>query len=244
MNGAAIRIEVYTASPPVPLEPCPYLFPDPGEADAHGLVAVGGDFEPATIVAAYTAGAFPWPSQEEELLWFSPDPRAVIECDGLHVSRRLARTIRTGRFRATVDLAFPKVMAACAVRPGEGTWITPDLFRAYVRLHELGWAHSVEIWDAEGRLAGGLYGLGVGAMFGAESMFHHVRDASKAAMVALMQHARAIGLQFIDIQVSTEHTQSMGAIEISRRAYLRRLAAALKAPPASWYQGGSTLPQF
>lgn len=243
MNSPAISIDVYTASPPVPLGPCPYLFPDPREADARGLVATGGDFEPATIVAAYTAGAFPWPSGKEELQWFSPDPRAVIERDGLHVSRRLARTVRTGRLRATVDLAFPKVMAACAVRPGQGTWITTNLFHAYVRLHELGWAHSVEIWDAEGRLAGGLYGVGVGAMFGAESMFHNVRDASKVAMAALMQHARAIGLQFIDIQVSTGHTLSMGAIEISRRDYLRRLAAALEGPSARWYQGSSTLVQ-
>ena len=235
MNSPLLPIEAHTASPPLPLPPCPYAFPDPRAADAIGLLGAGADFEPPTIVAAYSAGAFPWPSRQQEFLWFSPDPRAILELDGLHISRRLRRTLRSGRFRATVDRAFPAVMAACALRPGEGTWITPNLFRAYVRLHQLGWAHSVEVWDSDDTLAGGLYGVGVGAMFGAESMFHRARDASKVAMAALMQHARAIGLQFVDIQVAPPHTLSMGAVEISRDAYLRRLADALAAPAARWF---------
>jgi leucyl/phenylalanyl-tRNA--protein transferase len=183
-------------------------------------------------VAAYRAGAFPWPHPSAELLWFSPDPRAVIEIDGLHVSRRLARTIGGGRFRTTVDAAFPAVMRACADRP-EGTWITPRLYRGYVALHEAGWAHSFETWTAEGTLAGGIYGVGVGAMFGAESMFHRADDASKVAMVAMMQHLRAIGVHFVDIQVLTPHTQRMGGVEIPRADYLRRLALALQSE-ARW----------
>ncbi|MCC7362868.1 MAG: leucyl/phenylalanyl-tRNA--protein transferase [Dehalococcoidia bacterium] len=231
-----MRLAVHTALAPQPLLPCRYEFPHPRRGDDRGLVGAGGDFEPSTIIGAYTAGAFPWPTAGEQFLWFSPDPRCIIELDGLHVSRRLARTIRSGRFYATVDLAFPKVMSLCAVRPGEGTWITPDLFRAYVRLHQLGWAHSIEVWTGDGVLAGGLYGVGVGAMFGAESMFHRVTDASKVAMVALMQHARAIGIELVDIQVATPHTLSMGATEIPRTTYYRRLAHALAAPPARWYE--------
>ena len=237
MTDLCMPLAVHTATAPQPLPPCPYVFPDPEDADdGSGLIAAGGDFEPATIIAAYRDGAFPWPSAQEELLWFSPDPRAILEVDGLHVSRRLARTVRSGRFRATVDLAFPKVMSACAVRPGEGTWITPNLFRAYVRLHELGWAHSFEVWADDGELAGGVYGVGVGAMFGAESMFFRRRDASKVALVAMMQHLRAIGVQFVDIQMATPHTHSLGAKEISRAEYLQRLAAALAGRPAEWHR--------
>lgn len=224
-----IPIEIHTPSPPQPLPPCPYAFPDVRRAPKRGLVGTGGDFEPATIVAAYRAGIFPWPHDEEERAWFSPDPRAIIPVGGLHHSRRLGRTVRSGRFRVTLDAAFERVMIACADRP-EGTWITPALIDGYIRLHQLGWAHSFETWTGDGSLAGGLYGVGVGAMFGAESMFHRATDASKVAMVAMMQHAECIGLQLIDIQVLTPHTASMGAIEISRAEYLDRLTPALRAP--------------
>ncbi len=195
--------------------------------DSHGCIGAGADFAPSTIVAAYRRGIFPWPHEDAEFLWFSPDPRAIIPLDGLHVSTRLGRTVRSGRFRVTVDAAFETVMRECAERPGEGTWITSDLVRGYVELNRLGWAHSFEVWDGDGALAGGLYGVGVGAMFGAESMFHRVRDASKVAMVAMVQHARAIGVELIDIQVLTPHTRAMGGVEIPRRDYLEYLGAAL-----------------
>jgi leucyl/phenylalanyl-tRNA--protein transferase len=183
---------------------------------------MGADFEPATIVSAYRAGYFPWPQPEAEHLWFSPDPRAIIPLGGLHISRRLARTIASGRFRATIDAAFERVILACTDR-AEGTWITEGIIDGYIRLHELGWAHSFETWTADGRLAGGLYGLRVGGLFGAESMFHHVTDASKVAMAAMMSWAEATGIRLVDVQVLTEHTARMGAVEISREEYLARL---------------------
>ncbi len=155
--------------------------------------------------------------------------------DGLHVSRRLGRTLRSGRFRFTVDAAFEQVMRACAEEREDGTWITPSLIEGYVELHRLGWAHSVEAWSQDGSLAGGLYGVAVGSMFGAESMFHRETDASKGAMVALLQHSATIGVELIDVQVLTEHTERMGAVEISRVEYLRRLAAAT-VKPAYWYR--------
>ena len=235
-----LDIEVHTPCPPQELPPCPWLFPDPHRLDDYGCAGEGGDFLPATIVRAYEQGIFPWPHPDAELLWFSPNPRAIIPLDGLHISRRLARTVRTGHFRVTVDAAFPKVMRSCADGRPEGTWITPALLRGYIALHELGYAHSVEVWAEDGELAGGLYGVAVGAMFGAESMFHAHRDASKVAMVALLQHARSIGIKLIDVQVLTPHTASMGATEISRNEYLARLQAAREAP-CDWYGAGTNL---
>lgn len=227
-----LSIEVHSQRFREALPASRYQFPDASHALPDGLLAGGGDFEPGTIVAAYRAGAFPWPHPEFEHLWFSPDPRAILPVGGLHVSRRLARTLRQQRFRATVDAAFERVIAACQER-AEGTWITDDLREAYVKLHHLGWAHSVETWTPDGRLAGGLYGIGVGAMFGAESMFHAVTDGSKAAMAALMQHAEAIGLRLIDIQVLTPHTERMGGVLVPRYEYLKRLREALRAE-ADW----------
>lgn len=227
MTRLSLPIEVCTRSAPQPLPPCPYRF-DLAHPNEWGVVASGGDFEPATVIAAYRAGAFPWPHPEEELLWFSPDPRAILPVGGLHVSRRLARTIRSGRFRLTLDKAFPEVIAACADRPGEGTWITPRLMEAYIRLHELGWAHSVEAWTDDGALAGGLYGIRVERMFGAESMFRRVTDASKVALAGFMQWCEDEGIELVDIQVLTPHTESLGAIDIPRSEYLARLADALK----------------
>ena len=222
MDGHAVEIEVHTPCLPQALPPCRYRFGSARTAPPEGPAAVGGDFEPATIVAAYRAGIFPWPHPEEEFLWFSPDPRAVIPIGGLHVSRRLQRTLRQGRFRVTLDAAFEEVMRACAERP-EGTWITPRLIDGYTRLHALGWAHSFEVWTREGELAGGLYGVRVGHMFGAESMFHRVTDASKVAMVAMMQWAEREGIRLIDIQVLTEHTARMGAVEVGREEYLAQV---------------------
>jgi len=202
-------------------------FPDPRRAGADGLLAVGGDLEPATLVAAYRAGIFPWPVEDVDLAWWSPDPRAVIPLDGLHVSRRLAQTLRQARFRVTIDGDFGGVVAACADRGEAATWITPALRTAYERLHALGWAHSVEVWTPDGALAGGLYGVTVGGLFAAESMFHRVRDASKIALVALVQQCRAAGLVLLDVQMPSAHLESMGAVTLPRREYLRRLGAAV-----------------
>ena len=202
-------------------------FPDPRRAGADGLLAVGGDLEPATLVAAYRAGIFPWPVEDVDLAWWSPDPRAVIPLDGLHVSRRLAQTLRQARFRVTIDGDFGGVVAACADRGEAATWITPALRTAYERLHALGWAHSVEVWTPDGTLAGGLYGVTVGGLFAAESMFHRVRDASKIALVALVQQCRTAGLVLLDVQMPSAHLESMGAVTLPRREYLRRLGAAV-----------------
>jgi leucyl/phenylalanyl-tRNA--protein transferase len=226
-RAVQVAIEVHTPCASQHLPPCPWQFPDVRRAPPEGLVGAGGDFEPSTIVAAYRAGIFPWPHPEEEYLWFSPDPRAVLPLDGLVIAQRLARTVRSSRFRVTIDAAFEDVMRGCADRPGEGTWITPALIRGYTALQKMGWAHSVEVWNSHGALAGGLYGVCVGAMFGAESMFHRETDASKVAMVALVQHARRIGIELIDIQVLTDHTERMGGATISRAEYLRRLGRAL-----------------
>lgn len=206
-----------------PLPPSDWAFPDASKAPPYGYVAEGGDFAPPTVVAAYRAGCFPWPRRPgDEELWFSPDPRAVIVPGTVHVSRRLARTIRSARFRVTVDQDFAGVIAACAVRPeDDGTWITPNLAAAYRLLHHLGWTHSVEVWTLDGDLAGGLYGLQVGRLFGAESMFHRVTDASKVALAALDQVAQREGIALIDVQLLTPHLASMGALEIPRAEYLR-----------------------
>jgi leucyl/phenylalanyl-tRNA--protein transferase len=226
---SALDVVVARVSRPAPLPPCRFSFPDPRLADAEGLVASGGDLEPATLIAAYRRGIFPWPAEGFELLWWSPDPRAVIGPNGVHVSRSLKRTLRGARFRVTIDADFDAVIDGCADRRGEGTWITPALAIAYRRLHRLGWAHSVEVWS-DGALAGGLYGVAIGGLFAAESMFHRVADASKVALVALAQHARAVGVGLVDVQLPSPHLDSMGAVTLSRAAYLDALAAAVARP--------------
>lgn len=216
--------------PPARLAACRFRFPDPAGADAEGLLAHGGDLEPGTIVAAYRQGIFPWPYDETAMLWWSPDPRAVLPLEALHVSHRLARTLRRRRFRVTLNAAFPAVIDGCAAR--EETWITPAMRAAYVGLHGLGWAHSVEVWEPDGALAGGLYGVAVGGLFSAESMFHRVTDASKLAMVALVQHARRVGTTLLDVQVPSDHLVTLGARAAPRGEYLALLAAAVRRPVA------------
>jgi leucyl/phenylalanyl-tRNA--protein transferase len=199
---------------------------DPEKADAQGLVATGGSLRPEVLLEAYRCGVFPWYSAETPILWWSPDPRGIIELDGLHVSRRLARTVRSGRFAVTFDQDFQGVIEGCAYRPGEGTWILPEMRAAYERLHELGCAHSVEVWR-EGALAGGLYGVAIGGLFAGESMFSRCRDASKVALVYLVEHLKERQFQLFDIQFKTRHTASLGAIEVRRAVYLQRLREAL-----------------
>jgi leucyl/phenylalanyl-tRNA--protein transferase len=185
---------------------------------------MGADLEPSTLVAAYSAGIFPWPHTGMTLPWFSPDPRAVIPVGSLHVSRSLRRRLRGSVWTATVDDAFSAVVTACATRD-EGTWITPEMRTAYARLHRLGWAHSVEVWDGA-RLVGGVYGVQIGAVFTGESMFHRSTDGSKVALAELDARLGAAGAVLLDVQIPTPHLESLGAATIPRRQYLRILERA------------------
>jgi leucyl/phenylalanyl-tRNA--protein transferase len=205
------------------------FFKDPEWTDELGLVALGGDLKPARLLQAYRSGIFPWYGEGDPLLWWSPDPRAIFELNALHVSRRLRRTIRSGRFTVTINRDFRGVMCGCADRPDEGTWITSEMREAYEAMHRLGHAHSVEVWQGE-TLAGGLYGVAIGGFFAGESMFTRVRDASKVALVHLMDRLRERGFQLFDIQFLTDHTKRLGAVEIPRSEYLRRLRRGLDCP--------------
>ena len=198
---------------------------DPSQADELGLVAIGGDLKPKTLLKAYRSGVFPWFNEGDPVYWWSPDPRAIIELDGLHVSRRLARTIRSGKFTTTFNQDFPGVIRGCADRE-EGTWITADMIDAYEALHRLGHANSVEAWH-DGKLAGGIYGVAIGGFFAGESMFTRVTDSSKVALVALVERLKERGFQLFDVQFTTEHTSRMGATAIPRTAYIKRLRQAL-----------------
>jgi leucyl/phenylalanyl-tRNA--protein transferase len=213
----------------LPREP---VFPDPSRAEADGLLAVGGDLSPERLLVAYASGIFPWYGDDSPILWWSPDPRLVLEPARLHVPRSLQRTIRRERYRVTADQAFEEVIERCASRdrPGQrGTWITPEMRDAYLRLHGLGFAHSFEAWDGPA-LAGGLYGVSLGTAFFGESMFADRPDASKVAFVRSVAWLAARGVTLVDCQVRTEHLVRFGAHEISRPAFLHRLARALRAP--------------
>ena len=195
----------------------------PERADEHGLVAVGGDLNPATLLRAYRNGTFPWFNEGDPVLWWSPDPRAIFELDQYCLSRRLIRTIRAGKFHLTINQAFGAVIRGCADR--ELTWITTDMINAYCQLHRLGHAHSIEVW-----LATELVGVALGGFFAGESMFHRARDASKVALAYLIEYLKIRGFLLFDTQVATEHTARLGAVEISRSEYLARLDAALQVP--------------
>ncbi len=198
-------------------------------ADETGLIAIGGDLRPERLLRAYRSGVFPWYDENEPICWWSPDPRAIFELDGLHVSRRLRRTLRSGRFILTVDRDFAGVIRGCAKARAEGTWITPEMIRAYENLHALGYAHSIEAW-LEDELAGGIYGVAIGGFFAGESMFAGWRDASKVALVHLVERLRQRGFQLFDIQFLTEHTARLGAVAIPRTEYVARLRQALGVP--------------
>jgi leucyl/phenylalanyl-tRNA--protein transferase len=196
-------------------------------ADPEGLVGVGGDLRPETLLRAYADGVFPWFNADDPVLWWSPDPRAIIPLDAFHVPRRLARTVRQGKFRVTVNQCFEAVMRACGENRPEGTWVTEEMVRAYLALHRLGSAHSVETWVG-GELAGGTYGVAIGGLFAAESMFYRVTDGSKVALAGLVERLRERGYELLDVQMTTDHTQRFGAVEIPRREYLRRLRKAVR----------------
>jgi leucyl/phenylalanyl-tRNA--protein transferase len=191
------------------------------------IFALGADLEPGTVLAAYRTGLFPMPVRRNVLAWWSPDPRGVLPLDGLRVSRSMRRAL--SRYEIRVDTAFADVLAACADRRRPGAWIDRNVGAAYLRLHRMGWVHSVEAWDEDG-LAGGLYGVALGGLFAGESMFHHRTDASKVALHGLVTRLRAGGGRLLDVQWPTDHLRSLGVVEISRVEYHRRLAPALAQP--------------
>lgn len=218
---------------PAPFYTDRYPFPDPRTADAEGLVAYGGDLHPRRILSAYAQGIFPWPyDARAPLLWFSPDPRMVLRPADLHISRSLRRTLNKRAFDVTFDTAFADVIRHCATirRPGQrGTWITEDMIHAYERLHDMGFAHSVEAWS-EGKLAGGLYGISLGAAFFGESMFARQPHASKVAFVHLVRRLQAWEFHFVDCQIHTEHLARFGATAWPRAKFLKALERALEEP--------------
>jgi len=207
-----------------PLSKYSYTFPDPNQASSEGLLAYGGDLSSNRIISAYSNGIFPWFNDNDPILWWSPDPRAVLFPDKIKISRSLKKTLRKGQFRITADLAFRQVMLACAgPRKGEtGTWITDEMVEAYCGLHADGHAHSVEIWLND-ELAGGLYGVGIGRVFFGESMFTRVTDASKAAMVGLCRQLQTWDFELIDCQVASPHLFTLGAQEIPRNQFRKLL---------------------
>jgi leucyl/phenylalanyl-tRNA--protein transferase len=211
-------------------------FPPVEEAlrDPNGLLAAGDDLTTERLLQAYEHGIFPWFGEGDPVLWWSPDPRMVLETDGMRVTRSLRKTLRSGRFRVTADTAFPQVMAACAEpRPDQaGTWITPEVFEAYCALARLGVAHSVETWEGDA-LVGGFYGVAIGRMFFGESMFARRSDASKIALLHGVRQLRRWGFPLIDCQMSTSHLASLGAQTISRAEFLLVVRRSVKEPPVT-----------
>jgi leucyl/phenylalanyl-tRNA--protein transferase len=212
--------------------PEPRFFPPPFAATVDGLVCVGGSLQAEWLLDAYQHGIFPWPVwQDEPMAWWSPDPRAILELGQVHVSRRLRRTILSHKFAVTCDTDFRSVIEGCATADGRrgATWLLPGMIDAYCEMHRLGHAHSVEIW-LENQLVGGIYGISIGGLFAAESKFYRVRDASKVALVHLVNHLRSRGYQLLDVQQWTPHTGRMGVTQIPRRQYLHRLATMVQLP--------------
>jgi leucyl/phenylalanyl-tRNA---protein transferase len=215
----------------MPLLPPSRYFPPAENADPEGIVGFGGELTPEWLLDAYRHGIFPWPASEPgyPMIWWSPDPRAIFEFERFHVPQRLQRVIRSGRFQVTFDRDFAGVIRGCATAQNRrrGTWITPEIKAAYTRLFRLGHAHSVEAWEND-ELAGGVYGVAIAGLFAAESMYYRIAEASKVALAHLVEHLKRQSYVLLDIQQLTPHTARFGAIEIPRRAYLRRLAKALK----------------
>ena len=205
------------------------VFPDPCQADAEGLLAVGGDLSVQRLLCAYASGVFPWYCEGDPILWFSPDPRMIFLPKDFRFSKTLRKTVSSGRFSVSVDTDFPSVIENCAQVPRKGqveTWITEDMKTAYCRLHDLGYAHSFETYLDE-NLVGGLYGVSLGRAFFGESMFHKETDASKVVFFHLVIRCAEIGFDFIDCQVPTEHMKNLGGKEISRKDFLSMLEVSL-----------------
>ena len=244
--GTASGSRSLAGVPPVEPPPTRWVLPPANRADDDGLAGIGADLEPGTLLAAYRSGLFPMPvgrlfGRDTRLAWWSPNPRGVLPIDGLKVSRSLRRACR--HFEIRVDTAFADVVAGCADPARPGAWITEDIAEAYGRLHELGWAHSVEAWSPEGRLAGGLYGVAIGGLFAGESMFHAAapwgRDASKVALVALVRLLGSDGRpgRLLDVQWATPHLRRLGVVAVPRREYLVRLREALALPTPAAFGG-------
>ena len=222
-----------------------FRFPPVSESTPEGIVASGGNLSPGMLLSAYSQGIFPWYAEGEPLLWWSPDPRFILWFEDIHISKSLKKTLRQDRFSVTLDTDFEAVIGACRDVPRRGqtgTWITEEMKEGYIRLHELGYAHSVEV-RREGSLAGGLYGVSLGACFFGESMFSRVSDASKIALVYLVAQLSRVGFDCLDSQVYTAHLQRMGAVEIPREEYMRILEKRLEMPTirGNW---GTKLPEM
>lgn len=227
----------------------PHAFPHPESAmrEPDGLLAAGGDLSPARLLYAYRHGIFPWYDAGQPILWWSPDPRCIIEPGAFRLSRRQRRELRKSPLLLTFNRAFAAVIEACAGprRSGEGTWITPEMSAAYQHMHELGWAHSVEVWN-DGRLAGGVYGIAIGKAFFGESMFSRESNASKSALFGLSRIMRQSGMTLLDCQVCSPHLMSLGAIAIPRQDFLARLTLTSSAsrPVGGWPAGKLALKDF
>lgn len=216
---------------PVAVGPSEFEFPPASSADRHGVVGIGADLAPSTLVHAYRCGIFPMPMGDgDPIAWWSPPRRGVLELGDLKVSRSLRASCR--RYRLSVNSDFDAVIENCAGIRRDGGWIDPPIIDAYRRLHRLGWAHSVETWQ-DGELVGGLYGVQIGGLFAGESMFHVARDASKVALVGLVSGLEAVGAALLDVQWATDHLRTLGVVEISRSEYLKRLPAAIESLASS-----------
>lgn len=220
----------FLRSAPLLDEDCFYAFPPVEGASPEGIVCAGGNLSPGLILSAYRQGIFPWYGEGEPLLWWSPDPRFAVLPETLHISKSSIRLLKRHSFRLSLDADFDRVIASCASmpRPGQnGTWILPEMMEAYRRLHELGFAHSVEVWQGDA-LAGGLYGISLGGAFFGESMFSAVSGASRAGFLSLALMLFEKGFTLIDSQVHTEYIAGMGGVDLPRGVYLKRLESALK----------------
>ena len=235
----ALTIEIHDAGPVRPLRRPAVGFPDPIPIGANGAVAMRGGFAPEVIVEACRQGIAPSPYPGEHGLWFSPDPRAILVPRQLQVSPQLDLKMRTGELYVSLDAAFERVLGACAEH-ADGKWITPEYRRAFLRLHQLGWAHSFEVWTVSGELAGGVYGLNVGGLFGVEAVFHSVPDASKIAMVAMAQHVQTVGVTLIDLRMMTPYLAGIGSVAIARAEYVEWVRAVSRREVA--FAGGQCAP--
>lgn len=211
-------------------------FPGPDDANLDGIVASGGNLSPGMLLSAYSQGVFPWYDEADPILWWNPDPRCVLFPDKLHVSKRMERKLRSGNFILRSDSCFNDVISACAgIKRSheEGTWINSDIIRSYGALHKLGWAHSIEVFsvsESQPELIGGLYGISLGRCFFGESMFSRNTDASKVAFISMVRALAARGIEMIDAQIFTPHLHSLGAEEISRSEYMKKLNSLLQYP--------------